>query len=111
MANGKGDSVHEANQSSNNHGNPLETPIKTPVNSLNTANVPIITISTPVKNPVTGETIPAKRATALKAWALRKGFMMGMTDTNELGNINDYVFAGILTFADTNQMQNLLQER
>src|SRR6266480_2405016 len=108
MANGKGDSVHEANQSSNNHGNPLETPIKTPVNSLNTANVPIITISTPVKNPVTGETIPAKRATALKAWALRKGFMMGMTDTNELGNINDYIFAGILTFADINQIQNLL---
>ena len=34
---------------------------------------------------------------------------MGMDDTDELGSVTDYVFAGAVAFEDTLQMKDLLQ--
>src|SRR5690349_14869802 len=61
-----------------------------------------------VKHPVTGELLTAEEVASLKAWALQKGKSMGMSDTDELGSVTEYVFAGAIAFEDTIQMRHLL---
>lgn len=120
MASAAGDTVHGANPASNNHGDAPETSNETSVNPPNMAHThhPVIAVNTshpPVQSDTAGtdtvtEPYTAEEESALKAWALRKGYAMGMDDTDDLGDVSDYVGAGALAFGDTVQMRNLLQK-
>jgi hypothetical protein len=81
---------------------------------------PVVTISPPqprtevskmFQHPVTAEFLTEEETTALIAWALQKGKTMAAGDTDELGNLTDYVYAGALAFQHTVQMKNLLEMR
>jgi len=120
-----GDRVQGLNSPSDSHVDMPESSDNVSVNNPKTAapggaHHPTGAISSPppsvqsdatTRHPITQEILSPMRAAELKAWALQKGKVMGMNDTDELGNITDYVFAGAIAFEDTVQMKNLIKKR
>jgi hypothetical protein len=99
MADGAGDPADTTNPAPDNGNNVPEESLTPPHTD---------SVVRPV-HPITGDTLSVEREAALKEWALRKGYTMGQFDSDELGDVTEYVFAGALTFADTIQMKSLIK--
>jgi len=123
-----GDRAHGPNPPSESHFNNPESPANASVDIPNppsprnesSANVSVeipnpasprnVNASQTFRHPITGENLSPQRFTTLKAWALQKGKVMGMGDTDDLGDVTDYVYAGALAWEDTVQMRNLIKK-